>query len=424
MEKLLLLGSDKASFDILEYARSNGIYTIVTDDRTPEISFAKKWADEFWMINTSETELLKEKCLQENINGVICGLSEYNIEMMMKLTKSLNLPCYCKPESWIYSKDKALFKEECKKAGVQVPLDYYIQGENIEWICKDVKYPVVVKPVDQNGNRGVSYCYKEEDLLEAIKEVRNVSRSEKLIVEKLIRGEEWYATYAMANGEARLVALNAMYAQPGEPKNCYTVTTTVSNHVKRFVNTINADIKTVLKNMGIDEGIVWVQVMLDEDDTFYAIEMGQRLDGDMMYNPYKGICGFDFVKWLVDYNLGHRSEVSQLPPPQVRAYEKCACGFMLWANKDGVIKEIIGLDKIAKIPGVSVRSISKIGGKIEKYHPLGNIRFVSPDCKQMCKFINYINETVKIINENGEDVIIKYTDFDYLEEVYNQGLNE
>lgn len=424
MKKLLVLGSDKASFDILDYARSNGIYTIVTDDRSPEVSFAKKWADEYWMINSSNIEELKEKCLQENINGVICGLSEYNIEMMMKLTEALNLPCYCKPQSWVYSKDKALFKEACKKAGVQVPTDYYVDGENFETILKNIKYPVVVKPVDQNGNRGVSYCYDEEELLEAVKLARESSRSDKLIIEKLIRGEEWYATYAAAQGELRLVALNAMYAQPGEPKNCYTVTTTVSDHVKRFVNTINPSIEAVMKNMQIDEGIVWVQVMLDEDDTFYAIEMGQRLDGDMMYSPYNGVCNFDFVKFLVDYNLGHCNTAYDLPAAQTQAYEKCGCGFMLWANKDGIIKEIIGLDEMAKIPGVTVRSIASVGGKIEKYHPLGNIRFVSPNCEEMCKFIRVINDKVKILNEDGEDVIIKYTDFDYLNSVYQKGLHE
>ena len=144
----------------------------------------------------------------------------------------------------------------------------------------------------------------------------------------------------------------------------------------------------------------------------------------MMYSPYKGVCNFDFIKWLVDYNLGHDNEVEMLPPTQTEAYEKCGCGFMLWANKNGTIKEIIGLDTISKIPGVTVRSIAKIGQTIEKYHPLGNIRFVSANCKEMCKFIKVINEQVKILNEKGEDVIIKYTDFDYLESVYQKGLCE
>lgn len=424
MEKLLILGSDKASFDIIDYARSCGIYTIVTDDRSVEVSFAKKWADEYWMINTSETEKLKQKCIEENINGVICGLSEYNIDMMMRLTDALGLPCYCKPESWIYSKDKALFKEECKKVGVMVPDDYCTSSNLDEIDLKSIVYPVVVKPVDQNGNRGVSYCYNEEDLIKAIEYAKSSSKSDKLIIEKLICGEEWYATYAMANGEISLVAMNAMYSEPGEPKNCYTVTTTVTDNVKLFVNTINHGIQEVLKNIGIDEGIVWVQAMLHEDGIFYAIEMGQRLDGDMMYSPYKGVCNFDFIEWLVNYNLGHTNRAEDLPTSQNKAFEKCGCGFMLWANKSGVVKEIIGLDTVAKIPGVTVRSITKIGDTIEKYHPLGNVRFVSANCKEMCKMIRYINDTVKIINEDGEDVIIKYTDYEYLQKIYDKGLAE
>lgn len=424
MEKLLILGSDKATFDIMDYARSHGIYTIVTDDRSPDVSFAKKWANEYWMINTSETEQLKQKCIEEKVNGVICGLSEYNIEMMMKLTSALNLPCYCKPDSWIYSKDKSLFKLECKKVGVQVPDDFYLtsNGENL---CLDgIKYPVVVKPVDQNGNRGVSYCYNKSDLLKAVAYARASSKNSKLIIEKLIRGEEWYATYAMAQGEIRLVALNAMYAEPGEPKNCYTVTTTVSDNVKRFVNTINPHIEQMIKNMDITEGIVWVQVMLDQDNTFYAIEMGQRLDGDMMYSPYQGVCDFDFIGWLVQYNLGHKNNITNLPKSQDKAFEKCGCGFMLWANKSGFVKSIAGFTELSKIPGVTVRSTTKIGDRIEKYHPLGNVRFVAPNCKEMCEMIQIINETVKITNENDEDVIIKYSDFKYLMDIYERGLSE
>lgn len=65
----------------------NGIYTIVTDDRVPEVSYAKKWADEYWMVNSSETEKLANLCVENEINGVICGLSVFNIEMMIKLTE-------------------------------------------------------------------------------------------------------------------------------------------------------------------------------------------------------------------------------------------------------------------------------------------------------------------------------------------------
>ena len=79
MKKLLMLGSSKAGKELIEIARNAGWYTIVTDNLSPEISIVKKFADEFWMISTSDFDVLEEKCKQENINAVISGISTFNI---------------------------------------------------------------------------------------------------------------------------------------------------------------------------------------------------------------------------------------------------------------------------------------------------------------------------------------------------------
>lgn len=80
-------------------------------------------------------------------------------------------------------------------------------------------------------------------------------------------------------GEISLMALCAMHSQPGEPKNCYSITSTVSNNVERYVTEIDPHIQKVLKAVGCREGIGWVQVMLDEDGHFYIIEMATALTG-------------------------------------------------------------------------------------------------------------------------------------------------
>ncbi len=240
----------------------------------------------------------------------------------------------------------------------------------------------------------------------------------------MLHGEEWYGAYAIVDGEVRLLALNAMYAQPGEPKNCYTVTTTVSHHVERYINEINPKIEEVLKEVGCREGYCWVQVMLDEDDKFYIIEMGYRLDGDMMFIPYRDVCDFDTVKMLVDYAAGKKMTKEMLPQSQTKAFEKCGCGMMLWTNKDGKIAEIHGLKELSSDSDIMLvdAPLAKIGGNITKYRPLACIMFATDNCDEMCRIIDKVNKTVKIINDRGEDVVIKYTDFDYLKKVYKQGL--
>lgn len=66
MKKLLMLGTSKASCEMIEYAKSQGIYTIVTDYFEPEKSKAKLIADEYWMISTGDFDAL-EKSVEKNI---------------------------------------------------------------------------------------------------------------------------------------------------------------------------------------------------------------------------------------------------------------------------------------------------------------------------------------------------------------------
>lgn len=422
MTKMLMLGTSNGSREMLRYAKSQGIYTIVTDYLDPDHSIAKKMADEYWMINTTDIDALAEKCKQENVTAVITGVSEFNLERSLELCTKTGMRCYCSPESWHYSKDKQDFKRLCKKLGVPVPTDYSISEKLTDEELDRIKYPVVLKPVDLSSNRGISYCYNKQDVIKAYHLARSMSKNPNIIVERMLHGEEWFASYALAKGEISLLALNAMYAQPGEPANCYTITTTVSDNVERFVNEVNPQIEKLLKEIGCKEGFVWVQAMLDEDGHFYIIEMGYRLEGAMIFIPYKDVCNFDVIKWMVDYACGRECLPSQLPPGQKKAYKKCGCAMMLWANKSGVATRVEGIEEVSKIPGVIVDVRTKVGDQISQYRPYGNILFTTENCDEMCNIIDIVNKKIRIIDENGTDMIIKYTNFDYLKKVYHDGL--
>ena len=419
-----MLGTSKISCEMIRYAQSIGVYTIVADPHEPKDSIAKQLSDEHWEINLADVDALEKKCVEEKVNGVICGVSEFALKIWMELSKRLGYPCYCTPDAWHYSEDKDDFKNLCKKTGVRVPTDYYVSPQLLDEEIEKIEFPVVVKPVDQNGNRGVSYCYIKEELKKAYKYARSVSKSEKIIIEKMIVGEEWWSSYACVNGEVRLVALNAMYAQPGEPANCYTIATTVSSHVNQFIKEVNPQVEKLLKEVGCRDGFAWVQEMLDKDGNFYIIEMGYRLDGVLMFLPYKELCGYDVVKDLVDLSLGKKFSTSDMPIGQTGVYKKCGCGMELWVNKSGTIKEIKGLDEMKKIPGVFVESLVRIGDEVGQYRSCGNILFTTDNCEQMCEMIDKVNRTVSFINEKGEDIVIKYTNFDYLKKIYNDSLKE
>lgn len=421
-KKMLMLGTSYGSCEMVKYAKSIGVYTIVTDYLPPERSVAKLEADEYWMINTGDIDTLEEQCRKSGVNAVCCGVSEFNLERTLDLCKRLGLKAYCTPEAWQYSRNKRDFKELCRKLQVPVAKDYYLTSELTEEELDKVEFPVVVKPVDLSANRGVSYCHNKKELRDAYKYARSISKCDEIIVEKMLHGEEWYGMYAIADGEIGFLALNEMYAQPGEPSNCYTITSTVSRHVERYCREINPKIEELLKEVGCTDGIAWVQVMLDKDDQFYIIEMGYRMDGVMMFIPYRKLLGFDAIQWIVETSLGIEHNKDQIPAPQTKAFSGTATAMALWTNKSGKIARIEGLSDMEKTEGVYVEMLSRPGEEISKYESVGVVTFSTENFEQMQKLIELVNDKIHVYNEKDEDVIIKYTDFEYLREIYQEGL--
>ena len=261
-EKLLILGSDYGSLELVKRAQKRGIYVIASD--TMEESPTKKAADEFWMISTTDTDALEKKCREENITAVLTGASDFNINCSRKLCKRLGLPVYCESDkAWEVATNKRVFKDLCKEIGAPIAEDYQLDENLNKNDLEKIKYPVVVKPVDKSGNRGMSYCSNQDDLIVAYRYAREVSDNSTIIVERELHGPEYAVNYVMADGEIRLHFFSSEHNEPGELENLYSVITTTSEHLKQYIEEVNDKVIQVLKEAGCRDGVAWVETILD-----------------------------------------------------------------------------------------------------------------------------------------------------------------
>lgn len=103
MKKILVLGGKPiGSCEITEAAKKRGLYTIVADYLPVDESPAKRIADESWDISTADVELLKKKCIEENVSAVVTAVHEFNIERKIELCEKLKLNQYCTGEQWFF----------------------------------------------------------------------------------------------------------------------------------------------------------------------------------------------------------------------------------------------------------------------------------------------------------------------------------
>lgn len=422
-KKLLILGSDYSTVHLVEEAHKMGLYVIVTD--LMNASPTRAIADETWNISTTDITELVSRIKEYSINGVLAGASEFNLENVRKICKQLNMPLYCiSDEAWGTARNKRKFKELCKKNGVRVATDYTLTDNPKQSDLKQIVFPVVVKPVDKSGNRGMSYCNTEEELKIGYKRAREISENEDIIVETRLKGPEYTAYYVLADGEVVLSYYTSMHHEPGEAENIYSLEYMTSCHLKQFLNEMNGGLISVLKNAGCKDGIAWVEMMYNQDGYFYALEMGYRFAGPGIYPVHERVTGFNTYKWMIELAIGRTHSRKDLPKPLEKAYVECVGAYDLFANCSGVIESIVGLNEIINLPNVVIDMPKREGDFVREHTNMGIIKVYGKDCKEMCDTIAMINSHLRILNRDGENMFVIFDDFDIVKKEYESGLRE
>lgn len=419
--KLLVLGSDFVTVNVVKEAKKLGVYVIVAD--LMHNSPTKDAADEAWLISTTDINLLEQKCIEENITAIMFGASDFNIENARILCKRLNLPIYCNDENaWKAARNKSVFKEICKQTGAPVATDYYINDDLSEKDLKTVEYPVVVKPVDKSGNRGMSYCHNQDELISAYKKAREISDNERIIVERCLKGIEYNINYVCANGEIRLLSFSRLHHEPGQLSNLYSFEIACEYHLKQFLEEVNEHLIATFKKAGCKEGIVWVDAIRDSNDgKFYLLEMGYRFPGALLHAPYNDVTGFSSVKWMLECALGVKHTVEDMPLPLNNVLDGFAASLHLFTNHEAKLGKIEGLDNLIDQPNIYIDMPKREGGFVREYACMGLIGVYAKTFEELCATLDWINSTLKITDENGENVLIYFDDYETLEKEYHSG---
>lgn len=422
MRKLLILGSDFGTISVVREAHKMGLYVIVAD--LMETSPTKELADEAWLLSSTDTDELVRRCKAEGITALMFGASDFNVWNSRKVCKELNLPIYCESDyACRVARDKGEFKRICKEVGAPVATDYYLTDALSDEELDGIVFPVVVKPVDKSGNRGMSYCSNREELIAGYKAARAISDKE-IIVERQLHGKEYNVHYVLADGHARLLYFSSTHHEPGEAENLYSFKCTTSQHLRQYIDEVNEKAIRVIEKAECREGIVWFDCIRDEDGHFYLLEMGYRFGGVMTYVPYEQVTGFSTVKWMLECALGVKHTENDMPPALNSALTGCAASYNLFSCRDGEIKEIEGLEKVAELPGVFVDIPKRAGNSVRLSACMGILGIYGKDIEEVCERFKEVNSLLYTRNDAGENMFIKFDDYDSLREEYYAGLEQ
>ncbi len=412
---LLVLGSNVGSADIVTYAKNNGAYTIVADYYPVEQSIAKQVADEAVAISTADVDALLNLVEERHVDGVLAGISEFNLLKALELSEKKGLPFYFNAEMWDKIENKGRFRSLCEKHRVPCPKTYYTGSKIPDYIWETIQYPVMLKPVDASSSRGVYRCFNEKELRAFEGEALQQSSSARIIVEESVIGDEFTAHYTIANGRVSLASVDDRYpvtVHEGDPTTIPVARIYPFLFLDEYLKQVDPYMKELCKDLGARNAILFVQGLYDnKTNSFCIFEAGLRSAGEAPYRFIKRINEVNAMDVLVDHVLSVPSEfASEKDDPRMKG--KC-CGIVSFVTKGGRVGEIIGLEEaVANTPSVlEYENRYPVGADTPNGRTLRQlmIRFVMlcENREQMERDIRYLNEHISVLDTDGNDMVIK-----------------
>lgn len=212
--RLLILGTLGEFCQLVQKARKMGYYTIVCDGY-PD-GPAREYADEAFQIPVTATEKIAELCLEKKIDGIITSFSDLLLECMVKIAAQAGIPCYLKPEQLPWYRDKSATRALLEELGLptpgfcKVPVEYFKDpGKKAQLMekIKYLRYPVVTKPLDKYGSRGIYVSENPEELAEAAPKTAEFSDMQEILVEEYNDGYEFNMMTWVLDGKVHVISI-------------------------------------------------------------------------------------------------------------------------------------------------------------------------------------------------------------------------
>lgn len=413
-KKLLFLGTAAGAVSMVNYAKEQGAYVYVTDNLNVTPLSAKYYASEVLDYSTFDIDNLVKFARSNEIDGVLCGVSENNLVKVRELCDVLGLPCYFTKEQWDLCQDKKKFRELCLKYGVPCPKEYTLS----EVRDNQVSFPIIIKPVDGFAGKGITICYDSQEFEDAYKLAINESKTKSVIIEDYVIGDEITAVYTIKDGEVSLSLFRDRYPSLDHENvtSQFDACLAPSVHYEKFMLNTNEGLKKLLKGIESTMGCVFFQGIATCDNV-YIFECGYRMNALCDYNNIAKGTGLNYMHMLVDYSLNGDLEEYKLcrdnPFP-----EEYYCIFNMTAH-GGTIGELNGLEQCLNIENVIYAEfLLPVGYTVIENNSMAQSVFRAyintKDSYSMKETINKIQSVIEVLDINGMDMLFKKFDVNRL----------
>jgi len=347
LKKLLLLGAGVEQQIVIEHAHELN-FQVIALDSNPNAK-GLEIADIPIVADIKNVEQICEIAQKYSVDGVMTHAVEIP-QIVSRIAKKMNLPGLS-PEI----ADKATNKKtriECFKNN-NIPSPKFIYASSVPEILEkitDLKFPLVIKPIDNAGSRGVSKIEKIDDVQKRYEESISFSKTKTVLIEEFLTGNQISTESIIVNGKIITTGFADRnydmdkHFSPYFIENGHTIPSALTTKEKNYVIRVVED---SIRALGINFGVAKGDIILN-NGTPKVLEMAARTSGGRFASDMVPLSsGVNILKPLIQMSLDEEIDMEFLKP---KFYRAAAQRFFF--PSPGKLKSINGIEKSLKIPGV------------------------------------------------------------------------
>ena len=395
MKRILMLGGSTSQVCAIKKAKEMGLYVIICDYlRDNPGQFV---ADEFYQISTTDKEAVLELAKKLDLDAVVCYASDPAAPTAAYVCEKLGFPT-SPYESVMVLSNKDTFRRYLKEHGFNTPnAESYNTLVNLKKDAREFNYPVMVKPVDSSGSKGINKIYSIDEIDWAYEDAMKYSRCKRIVVEEFIEKKGYQISGDGFSVDGRLVFRcfgNEFYSNDGIKEYVPLGECWPSFLSEEMQNKVHDELQRLITSLEMKTGAYNIEVILDKNDNVYILELGARNGGSLIPQITQYATGVDMVEYTIKAALGEDCSTIRMTEP-VGYWSN----YMVHSKKTGLLKKVYISDEL-RDNFVEYQTDFKEGDSVTAFenagHALGTMVFRYNTKEEMLDKIAKLTELVVV----------------------------
>lgn len=404
MKKILLLGGSAQQVVAIETAKKLGLFTIVCDYLSDNPG--QYVADKFYLASTTDKQLILDIAKNEKIDGIVAYASDPAAPTAAYVAEKLGLPG--NPyESVEILCNKDRFRKFLGDNGFNTPKSkgYCEIDDAINDIYSNFyEFPIIIKPVDSSGSKGITVLNSPNRLKESIEFALNYSRCKRIIVEEYIEKKHDYLVGGdifVKEGKVELWGLLNCH-RDSQVNELVPVGKSYPLKLNSYdYQNVKKELQNLVTKLKINFGAMNIELIIDKKDKIWLVDVGPRNGGNMIPDLLGYIFNINVIELTIKAAMGMNFEINVNDSDY-----KYFATHNLHASHNGVLKNIEFSDEINKY--IFRKNIYKNeGDEIEYFDHAAKaigVIFLKFNClEEMNDCLQNINDHIKInLRDEGD----------------------